>query len=506
MAGQNISENSRRIARNTVLLYFRMFLLLIVGLFTSRVILRTLGFEDMGIYNVVASAVTMFLIVTQSLSTAISRFITFTLGEAVPGKSKRVFSTSIIIVAILAIVIILLGETLGLAYVHHWAKIPAERVPAAVWVLHASLAVMVINRFSVPFNAEIVAHEHMKAFAYISIVEALLKLAVAISLMYAPSDKLITYALLLVLVALCVRGLYALYCKRYEECKGKLLFDRSIFKEMCSFAGWNFFGVIPSVLNTHGVGIATNQFFSLAVNAARNQTTQVEGIVRQFVNSFTTALNPQITKSYAEGKLDYCYHLVCTGARYSWFLMLFFAIPLLFESDMLMHLWLGEYPIYTDVFAKIAIFAQMVDMLGSSMAVLSMATGEVKRYYQIVGGITLAVLPISILCFSLGSSPAASYIVYLAVYALLIVAKCLVLQKQIHFPSVRFYKEVILRILPVSIAAIATTAIVWILLPGGWLRLILVLLVSTLSIIAYTWLWGSTPGEREFALSYIRRK
>lgn len=506
MPEQLISENSRRIARNTVLLYFRMFLLMIIGLFTSRIVLRSLGFDNMGIYNVVGSAVTMFLIVTQALTTAISRFITFSLGEGDPEKSKRVFSTSLIIVALLAVVIIALGESLGLVYVHKWAVIPQDRIPAAVWVLHASLAVLVINLFSVPFNAEIIAHEHMKAFAYISIVEALLKLSVALCLALTIKDTLIVYAVLLVLVALIIRGLYAIYCRRYDECKGSIVFDRRVFKDMFAFAGWNFFGVVPSMLNTHGVGIATNQFFSLAVNAARNQTTQVEGIVRQFVNSFTTALNPQITKSYAEGKTDYCFHLVCTGARYSWLLMLFFAIPILFESDMLMRLWLGNYPEYTDVFVKIAIFAQMADMMGSSLAVLAMATGNVRRYYLVVGGLTLTVLPLSILFFAMGASPAVSYAVYLSVYALLIAVKCMLMKRQVNFPASRFFKEVILRILPVTAVAIAVTAIVWYFLPAGWLRLLLVVLTSTLSIAGFTWLWGSTPGERAFALSKIIRK
>lgn len=506
MPERNISENSRRIARNTVLLYFRMFLLMAIGLFTSRIVLRSLGFDNMGIYNVVGSAVTIFLIVTQALTTAISRFITFSLGEGDPDKSRRVFSTSLIIVALLAAIIIILGETLGIVFVHRWAVIPADRVPAATWVLHASLAVLVINLFSVPFNAEIIAHEHMKAFAYISVVEAVLKLSVALCLAYTSKDTLIVYAVLLVLVALIVRCLYAIYCRRYDECKGSLVFDRGIFKDMFSFASWNFFGVMPTMLNTHGVGIATNQFFSLAVNAARNQTTQVEGIVRQFVNSFTTALNPQITKSYAEGKYDYCFHLVCTGARYSWLLMLFFAIPILFESDMLMRLWLGEYPMYTDIFVKVAIFAQMADMMGNSMAVLAMATGDIRRYYLIVGGIIVTVLPISILCFYLGAPPVVSYVVYLVVYSILIAAKCLILQRQIHFPVSRFFKEVILRILPVTAAAIATTAIVWFILPSGWVRLLTVLLTSTVSIIGFTWLWGSTQGERDYALSKLRIK
>lgn len=506
MAGANISENSRRIARNTVLLYFRMLVLMIIGLFTSRVVLRSLGFDNMGIYNVVGSIVTLFAIVTQALTTAISRYITYSLGENKPDNLHRVFSTSLIIVAILSAVVALLGETLGLAYVRHWAVIPAERVSSAVWVLHASLAVMVINLFSVPFNAEIVAHEDMKAFAYISLVEAVLKLAVALCLARLPFDTLIVYALLLVIVAAVVRGLYALYCKRYPECRGKLFFDKGIFRGMCSFAGWNFFGVVPSLCNTQGVSVVTNQFFALAVNAARNQTMVVEGIFRQFVNCFTTALNPQITKSYAQGKLDYCFHLVCTGAKYSWLLMLFFAVPLLFESDMLLSLWLDHYPPYTDVFVKVAVFAQMADMLGSSLAVLAMATGDVKRYYLIVGGVAFLVLPVSTLFFALGASPVASYVVYLAVYLVLVLVKCLLLKAQLSFPVGKFWRDVILRILPVTLASIATTAVVWWLLPAGWIRLAAVLAVSTLSILGYSWLWGATPGERAFALSKIYGK
>lgn len=503
MSESNISESSRRIARNTVLLYFRMGVLMAIGLFTSRVVLRSLGFENLGIYNVVGSVVSLFAIVTQALTTAISRYVTYSLGENKPDSLHRVFSTSVIIVAILSAIVLLLGETLGLAYVRHLAVIPAEKVVSAVWVLHASLAVMVINLFSVPFNAEIVAHEDMKAFAYISLAEAVLKLCVALCLALLPFDTLIVYALLLVAVAVVVRGLYALYCRRYPECRGKLVFDKGVFREMCSFAGWNFFGVVPSLCNTQGVSVVTNQFYALSVNAARNQTMVVEGIFRQFVNSFTTALNPQITKSYAQGKLDYCFHLVCTGAKYSWLLMLFFAVPLLFESDMLLSLWLGQYPPYTDVFVKVAVFAQMADMLGSSLSVLAMASGVVKRFYLVVGAVAFLVLPFSALFFALGASPLASYVVYLVVYLALVLVKCLLIKTQLSFPPGMYWRDVILRILPVTLASIATTGVVWWLLPAGWVRLAAVLLVSTFSILAYSWLWGATAGERAFALSKI---
>lgn len=498
-----ISSRTKMIARNTLFLYFRMFVLLVIGLFTSRVVLKALGVEDVGVYNAVAAMVTSFTIITNSLSTAISRFITYGLGKNQVGDKKwdlhKVFSTGVVIEGILSGIILILVELVGVWFLNSHMNIPPERLGAANYVLQFSVLMLAANLMSVPFNAVIIAHEKMKAFAYISLLEAVLKLGVAFALYLSPIDKLVTYSALMLFVSIIVRAVYASYSSRFHECRGKIVFDRDILKEMAGFAGWNFFGSASYLCNTQGISIITNIFFGVAVNAARGYAVQVEGIVRQFVTSFTTALNPQITKSYAEGDRSYCYHLVCKGAKYSWILMLLFAVPFVFESDILMRLWLGDYPKYTDIFVPLAVAANMVDMLGNSMAILEMATGNIKKYYLIVGGVSFLVFPISWICFALGAAPESSYIVYIIVYAALVAIKMLILRRQIGFPSSMFGKEVLVRIAIVTIFSFAVTAIVAWAVPEGIYELLAVLVVSTLSIGCSTYLWATTPGEKSFA-------
>ena len=502
------SERSRRVARNTVFLYFRMFLLMAIGLFTSRVVLQALGKTDVGVYNAVGGVVMMFTIVTNSLSTAISRFLTYGMGERDAGGTtdlRTIFSTGVVVELILSGIIFLLVETVGLWFLNTHYNIPPERLGAANWVLQCAMLVLVVNLVSVPFNAVIIAHEHMRAFAWISIVEAALKLGVALLLYVSGFDKLKTYAVLMVAVALAVRGIYALYCRRFDECRGPLVFDRGTFRKMTGFAGWNFFGSASYLCNTQGVNIVTNLFFGVAVNAARGYAVQVEGIVRQFVTSFTTALNPQITKSYAAGNRGYCYELVCKGAKYSWLLMLLFAIPFAFESDRLLTLWLGDYPAYTEIFVPLAIAANMVDMFGNSLAILAMATGDIKRYYLIVGGVTFLVFPISWLCFALGMPPQTAYIVHIVVYSLLVGVKLLILKGQIAFPPAKFVGETVAKVLEVTVPAVLVTGLVWLFLPATLWRLLLVLIVSTASVALFSWLFAATPGERAYAVSIYRK-
>lgn len=498
-----ISPKSKRIAKNTLFLYFRMFILLVIGLFTSRVVLKALGVDDVGVYNTVAAMVAAFTIITNSLSTAISRFITFGLGKSGGGDKKwdlhKVFSTGVVIEGILAGIILILIELVGVWFLNNHLNIPAARMDAANYVLQFSALMLVVSLMSVPFNAVIIAHEQMKAFAYISLLEAALKLGIAFALYVSPIDKLVTYSALMLVVSVIVRAVYASYCNRFHECRGKLVFDKEVMKEMAGFALWNFFGSASYLCNTQGISIITNLFFGVAVNAARGYAVQVEGIVRQFVTSFTTALNPQITKSYAEGDRSYCYQLVCKGAKYSWILMLLFAVPFVFESDILMRLWLGDYPKYTDIFVPLAVAANMVDMLGNSMAILEMATGNIKRYYLIIGGVSFLVFPISWICFALGAAPESSYIVYIIVYAALVAIKMLILKRQIGFPASMFRKEVVRKIFYVTVFSFGMTALVAYLVPEGLWQLLVVLIVSTLSIGGSTYLWATTPGEKAYA-------
>lgn len=312
------SENNKRIAKNTILLYIRMLLLMLVSLYTSRVVLNALGVDDYGIYNVVGGVVAMFSVLSGSFSASVSRFMTFSLGENDFEKLKRVFSTSLVIQTSLAIVIVIIAEVLGIWFLNYKLNIPAERLEAANWVMHCSILVFAINLFSVPFNAVIIAHEKMGIFALVSIIEGILRLMIALFISVASGDRLVMYAILLLANSVLIYIIYAIYCLgHFKECKIKFTYDKSQLREMTGFASWTMLGNGAYIFSTQGVNILINMFYGVALNAARGVATQVENSVGQFVNSFMTALNPQITKSYAEGNLEYMHSLVCRGDRKS---------------------------------------------------------------------------------------------------------------------------------------------------------------------------------------------
>lgn len=314
------SINNKRIAKNTLVLYVRMIVLMLVHLYTSRLILKVLGVDDFGIYNVVGGFVAMFSLISGSLSNAISRFITFELGKNNIVRLKEVFSSAVSVQILLALGIIFISEIIGIWFLNVKMNIPADRMIAANCVFQCSLLTFAINLISVPYNASIIAHERMTAFAYISILEVLLRLAVVLLLFVIGFDKLIAYAILLVLVATLIRLIYGFYCTRhFEECHYNFTFNKQLVKEMTSLASWNVLGASGNILNIHGVNLLMNLFFGIKVNAARGLAVQVNSAVSQFVTSFTTAVNPQITKSYAQNDLSYTFKLVMMSSKYSFF-------------------------------------------------------------------------------------------------------------------------------------------------------------------------------------------
>ena len=347
----NIS-NTTRVAKNTLLLYMRTILVMVISLFTSRVVLNTLGVENFGIYNVVGGMVAMFAVISGALSSSISRYITVELGK---GNDLRrlsiIFSTSVNIQIVIAILIAVLGEIIGLGYIFNKMTIPFERINAAIWVLQCSLLIFCVNLVSVPYNACIIAHEKMSAFAYVSLLEITLKLLVVYLLWISPIDKLIAYALLLVVVAVLIRLVYGFYCKRhFKEATYHFVIDKALTKEMTSFAGWNFLTNTSYIFNTQGVNLLINSFFGLTLNAARGIATQVDAAIMQFVNNFMTALNPQITKSYAAGEYENMNNLICRGAKFSFYLVLLFTLPVYLETEYILRLWLKIVPDNTVVF------------------------------------------------------------------------------------------------------------------------------------------------------------
>lgn len=501
------SESNKRIVRNTLLLYCRTFLIMIISLYTSRIILDVLGIEDYGIYNVVGGVVAMFSIISSTFSAAISRFITYELGKNDSQRLKVIFSTSINIQFILSFLVVVLGEIIGLWFINYKMQIPIVRLNAANWVFQCSLLTFVINLISVPYNACIIAHEQMKAFAFISILEVILKLTIVYSLLISPFDKLITYAILLVIVGLFIRIIYGAYCKQhFPECTYHLIYEKKILKEMLSFAGWSFLGNSVYILNTQGINILINIFFGVVLNAARGISTQIEGAILQFVNNFTMAINPQITKSYAAGEKEYVFTLICQGAKYSYILLLFFVIPFFLETESILSIWLKKIPTYTAIFIKLSCLCILINSLGNSIITAISATGKIKTYHICITIISILIFPLTWLAYKNGLEVYSSYIIYLIIYIFLLFVRLKILKDLINFPIEMFIRKTLVRIFFISIISIIVPIMIQELLDTSLLRVIMTTVSSTLSIIISTYLLGLEPSEKVTLKNKIRTK
>ena len=505
MSNQTL-DNNKRIAKNTLLLYVRMLFTMAVSLFTSRVILNTLGVEDYGINNVVGGIVTMFSVLSGSLSSSISRFITFELGKGNIERLKTIFSTGVNIQLGMSVLIIIIAEAVGIWFLNAKMNIPADRMVAANWVFQCAILTFVLNLLSVPYNAAIIAHEKMSAFAYISVVEVSLKLIIVYMLMISPFDRLETYAVLLLLVGAVIRFIYGYYCKRhFEECTYHFVFDKPVLKEMTGFAGWNFLGNGAYMLNTQGVNILMNLYFGVAVNAARGIATQVDAALKQFVNNFTTAVNPQITKSYAQGDLDYMHKLVCRSAKFSAFLMMFFAVPIILETNTILTIWLKTVPDYAVIFLQWIIISSFMDtVLANSLVTSMFATGKIKRYQIIVTTVGCLVFPLSWIAFKLGFEPQVGYILYFFIYTILLFVRLYLLKDMVKLPVMMYIREVLYKLAPVIVVGFAIPGILILTMDAGWLRLILVCLLSVLVTAASEYFIGLSNKEKDFVAEKIK--
>ena len=499
-------NNNIVIAKNTALLYVRTILIMLVSLYTSRVVLNTLGVEDYGVYQAVGGVVAMFSVISGALSNSISRYITYGIGKGDKSELVRIFSTSILIQIAIAIVVFLLCEIFGTWFLNVKMVIPDGRLVAANWVLQCSLITFVVGLISTPYNACIIAHEHMNAFAYISIIEAFLKLAVVYMLLISPYDKLQTYVVLLVCVSIFIRLLYSLYCRRFfEECKPKLIYDRKMFKDMMGFAWWNFFSNAAYIFNTQGVSLLVNVYFGVALNAARGIATQVDGAVLQFVNNFSMAINPQITKSYASGDRSRLNYLVCKGARFSYFLLLLVTLPILFETESILTLWLKTVPDYTVIFVRLSFIGMLVTCLGTTGYTACLATGNIKKYTLWITISGSMVFILTWISYILGASVVVTYWIYIVVYIVVQIIRLWIMKGLLDFPVMLFVKEVLFKISIPTILSLIVPMIIINLWEPSLIRLFATCFVSVCSTGICIFTMGLTAGERQLIVSKIRR-
>lgn len=401
----DVSQNNRRIAKNTALLYVRMFITLAVALYTSRIVLEKLGVVDFGINNVVAGMVSMFTFLNGTLASGTQRFITFALGEGDKRKLCETFSTTFVIHFVLSVLIgavILLG---GLYFLNGRLVIPAERMEAAYWVFYCSVITVVLNITQVPYMSSIIAHEDMGVYAYMSIFDAVAKLGVAYALIVADIDRLKLYAVLMALVQVCDMVVYRLYCiRRYEECRVRKIFDKRLAKEVLSFSGWNIFGSTAVLLNNQGFNMLLNVFYGPVLNAARGISNQVNGVTSQFVNNFQTAVNPQIVKYYANGETDEMNRLIYNNARFSGLMVLYIIVPLMVELPFVLDIWLGKYPDETVFLTRVILLQTLITSMTRSVVMGLHATGRMKTVNLLSGTVLLLSLPLSYVLLKAGLS------------------------------------------------------------------------------------------------------
>ncbi len=499
-------ENSKRIAKNTLMLYFRMFLSMAISLYTSRVVLATLGVDNYGIYNVVGGVVALFSSISGTLSGAITRFITYALGRGDKDKLKTIFCTSVNIQLLMALVVFVLMESVGVWFLNYKMNIPEGRIYAANWVLQCSILTFMINLVSVPYNATIIAHEKMSAFAYISVLEVSLKLAVVFLIMYSPYDKLIVYAILLMLVALLIRMVYGIYCRRhFEEAKYKMVWDKSIFKEMLSFSGWAFIGNSAFILNTQGVNILINLYFGVALNAVRGLAVHVDSALRGLSLNFTMALNPQITKQYASGNLEYMFKLINQGTKFSVFIMCFYFIPLELETETVLEIWLKNVPEYTVIFMRLVLLSSLVVIIGNELSFAILATGRIKKYEIAITCVSSLTFFLTLIVYELGAPASATYIIYCTVYMLIISVRLIFLKSLINFPIRSFIKDTMIPIVVVMAVSFSLPTIIVHLMPSSILRFIVVTIVAIIVHAVSSYIFGLTKSERVFVLGYINK-
>lgn len=495
----NTTENNKRIAKNTLLLYFRMLFLMAVSLYTSRVVLNALGVEDFGIYNVVGGVVAMFSVLSGSLSSAISRFITYELGKGNQENLNKIFSSAVTIQLGLAGIIILLAETIGIWFLNVKMNIPEVRMEAANWVFQFSILTFAINLISVPYNASIIAHEKMSAFADISILEAVGKLTIAYLIAISPIDKLIFYAILMCVVALVVRLAYGNYCKRhFSECTYHFSWDKQLLKSMFSFAGWNFIGASSAVLRDQGGNVVINLFCGPAVNAARGIAFQVNNAVNQFVVNFMTALNPQITKSYAAGDKGYMMTLIFQGARLSFYMLLLLSLPILVNTHYILALWLKIVPEHAVLFVQLILIFALSESISQPLITAMLATGKIRNYQIIVGGLQMMNLPISYILLRLGYFPEIVIVIAICISQCCLAARLILLRGMIGLSITKYLKNVYLNIIIVSIIAVILPLISAYYIKESFISFILISLIAVICTLSSIYFIGCNNQERDF--------
>lgn len=505
---RNLHHDSKRVAKNTLYLYFRTLLVMGVSLFTSRVILDALGIENYGIYNVVGGFVSMFAVLSGTLTAGSQRFLAYEIGKK-ESDIQRIFSTTVTIHIVLAIAIFVLLESIGLWFLNYKMVIDVERMSAANWVFQCSVITFCINLISIPYNAAIIAHEKMSAFAWISIFEVIAKLACVYMLYVISGDLLIIYALSMLGIATILRLIYGAYCHRnFPKCRYNYTYSRSTFGEILNFCGWNFIGSTASVMNGQGINMLTNLFFGVSLNAARGIASQVDSAINSFVQNFMMALNPQITKSYAAEDYTTVNQLIIRGTKFAFFLFGVLCLPIFLNAEYILSIWLKQVPPHTCSFVRWAIIYTLCQTLSRCLYTTMLATGKIKKYQIVVGSLSLMAFPTAYAFFYFGMKAEYGYVAMTIFSLVCLIARLFLLKEMVSMFSPRvFVRDVLFRIMSCTIPVLIFVYIIHSQLPNNNFFTIacetsFCILLSCTSIICI----GMTKTERQIIFNALSTK
>lgn len=483
-----------------------MLFLMLVSLYTSRVLLQALGVEDYGVYNAVAGFIALFSMVSNSIAGAISRYLTFVLGQRKQELLNKVFSTALIIQITIALLVVILVEIIGVWFLNTHMTIPKDRIMAANWVLQFALLTFIFNLWSTPYNATIIAHEKMSAFAYIGIFDGCAKLSIAFLILISPIDKLVFYALLMCLISFVTRLIYTIYCNRhFEECHFRWGFDKSLFREMFGFAGWNFIGCTSGVLLSQGINLLYNVYFGPIVNAARGLASQVQAAVGQFSDNFFIAVQPQITKSFAGNEVDEAHSLTVRSSRLGFLLLMALVIPIVAETDFILGLWLKEVPAHTSAFIKIILLDSLFCSFSQPLIKLMLATGKIKLYQIVVGTVNILNFPVAWLVLYFGGSPELTQMTLWLFSIIALGLRLYMVNAVTNFPVRYFLSSTVLRCMLIFLVCSIPAFCMICLMEYGFLRCCLDVIVSELTIVVMVYTFGLNRGERLFVVNKIKQ-
>jgi O-antigen/teichoic acid export membrane protein len=494
-------------AKNTLMLYFRQMLVMIVGFYTVRVVLNTLGVVDYGIYNVVAGVVTMFSFLSGSMASASQRYFSFEIGRGDFEQLKKTFAISLLIYGLIALAALVVLESAGLWFIHDKLVIPAGRFEAAQWVYQASVVSFLFTILITPYMSVIIAHEDMNLYAYVSIVDAVIKLLIVFILNFIAWDKLKLYGILMCAASVVTSAIYFTICSlKYRECVPRFYWNRALFKEITSYTGWNLFGASVGVFKVQIVNIALNQFFNPVVIAARGIAASATSAANSFAQSFSTAMRPQIIKTYATGRKDEMLRIVFNGAKGTYFLMYFFTLPLLLETPILLDLWLKNPPEHASLFTRLSLIDVLVESASYTIMAAAQATGRIKLYQSVVGGILLLNFPVSWIALSMGAPAYSVMVVAIGMAVLASIARQWILKRLIDYSITRFFAKVVVPIAIVSLLSAIVPLLLKHVIGYGFPRLCAVAVASVISVGACVFSFGIDTSERQKIKAFLRKK